>query len=133
ELDIKDKVFFHEAVRQDILFHYTNSADLGIHLMENTCLNHYYALPNKIFEYIQAELPIICSNFPEMKKIVSDFNVGEVVESNDISKIAQLINDILSNDDKLNFYRRNCIITKDILNWENEKEILLNIYERITT
>lgn len=131
KLRVEDRVFFHEAVSQEILLNYTNSADLGVHLMENTCLNHYYALPNKIFEYIQAELPILCSNFPEMRKIVLDYNIGEIVDPDDKEGIARSINKILLDKNKLNFYKRNCLKAKTILNWENEEEILLNLYRKM--
>nr|WP_246169854.1 glycosyltransferase [Alkalibaculum sporogenes] len=132
ELKIENRVFFHDAVSQEILLDYTSSADLGIHLMENTCLNHYYALPNKIFEYIQANIPIVCSDFPEMKNIIINFKIGEVVDPTDESKIAKVINDVMLSQDKFEIYKTNCKNAKDILNWENEETILLELYRNIS-
>ena len=44
----------------------TLQADLGISFEERKGLNYYYALPNKIFDYIHAMVPVLVSPFPEM-------------------------------------------------------------------
>jgi len=54
----------------------TPTADLGISIEEDLGLNYHYALPNKIFDYIHAEIPILVSNLPEMKQIVLDYQFG---------------------------------------------------------
>lgn len=51
--------------------------------MQGTCLNHCLALPNKIFEYIQAGIPILVSDLPEMQRVVVDYGVGEVFPDGD--------------------------------------------------
>ncbi len=55
-------IYFHQAVNPDVLLDYTNSADFGISMIEDTCLSYRYCLPNKIFEYLMAEIPVIVSN-----------------------------------------------------------------------
>ena len=54
--------------------------DLGIHLLPDTCFNHRHALPNKIFEYIQARLGLIVSPLPEIKKLVDRHEIGIVTK-----------------------------------------------------
>ena len=61
-------IYFHAAVSPDILLDYTSSADYGISTIEDSCLSYRYCLPNKMFEYMMAEIPLIVSNLPEMKK-----------------------------------------------------------------
>lgn len=131
KLKIQNRVFFHEAINQDILLNYTNSADVGLSLIENCCLSYYYSLPNKMFEFIQANLPIICSDFPEMRNIVKGFEIGEVANPEDKLKIAQAINDIVLNQDKFNYYKKNCQKAKKVLNWENEEKLLLKLYTNL--
>lgn len=128
-LNLDERIFFHQAVSYDILHKYTNSADLGIHLIANTCLNHYFALPNKIFEYIQAELPVICSDFPDMSKIIEDYNVGLTVSPKDIETFAKKVNETIFNNKKMSKLRNNCKEAKKVLNWENESDELLKIYK----
>ena len=50
---LNDKVFFLGRMPLDELHKYTVQADLGMSLEENLGLNYYYALPNKLFDYIQ--------------------------------------------------------------------------------
>jgi len=52
DLGIGDRVLFLGRIRQDELLHYTAEADVGLALIENICENNFYALPNKLFEYI---------------------------------------------------------------------------------
>jgi hypothetical protein len=51
-------------------------ADVGIYLIENSCLNHYYSRPNKIFQYLFSSLPLVVSDFAEIGKIVDESNRG---------------------------------------------------------
>lgn len=106
-------------------------ADVGIHPIENTCLNHFYCLPNKLFQYIQAGIPIICSDFPEMKKIVDGYKVGKVFDVEDITNISNTINLLFQNTEKLIEYKNNCIKASTTLNWNIEKLKLLDIYNNL--
>ena len=49
---------------------------MGLCLFENVCLNHYLYLPNKVFEYMMAGLPMIVSDFPEMAALVERHDCG---------------------------------------------------------
>ena len=48
----------HPAVRPQILAEYTASADVGMCLIEDTCLSYRYCMPNKLFEYFAAGVPL---------------------------------------------------------------------------
>ena len=54
---------------------YTKGADFGINLLENINLSKKFASPNKLFEYIHCNIPIICSNTYENKRVIEKFNV----------------------------------------------------------
>ena len=106
-------------------------ADVGIHPIENTCLNHYYCLPNKLFQYIQAGIPVLCSDFPEMRKIVDGYKVGEVFDVEDINNISDTINILFKDMKKMMEYKNNCIKASVTLNWNIEKLKLLDIYSQL--
>ncbi|AVQ54331.1 hypothetical protein CF049_18740 [Clostridium sporogenes] len=131
ELKLKNKVYFHKAVDPKELIDYTASANLGMSLIFNICLSYYYSLPNKMFEYIQGEIPVLCSNYPDMKEIVKNYGIGQTVDPNDVSEIAKAINEILSKDDKYREYKNNCKVAKEQLNWEKESNILIQLYKDI--
>jgi glycosyltransferase involved in cell wall biosynthesis len=124
-----NNIFFHNAVSPDILLDYTGSADFGISTIEDTCLSYRYSLPNKMFEYLMAEIPTIVSNLPEMKKVVLDNNIGIVAKENSVEGLKKAINKA-TNFDK-NKFKRNIQKVKKIYNWEKQEQTLLEVYSKL--
>jgi glycosyltransferase involved in cell wall biosynthesis len=71
---------YHAAVPYEEIMSYTAGADFGFNTMENVTLNYYYAMPNKLFEYMHAAIPIITNNIYDCRKIVEGGNCGVVIE-----------------------------------------------------
>ncbi|MBI2515861.1 MAG: glycosyltransferase [Opitutae bacterium] len=69
-------VHLHPAVPLADILDYTSAADVGIALFENTCLNYYFALPNKFYEYLFSGVPVIASDFPDMAGVIDEFQCG---------------------------------------------------------
>ena len=128
---VEKKVFFVSAVPPEEVSSYTCLADIGAHPIENTCLNHYYCLPNKLFEYLMAGLPVAVSDFPEMAKIVKKYKVGEVFDPSKPQDIARAINSLLNHPNKYQECKLNIKKINQIYNWENEEKRLLGIYEEL--
>lgn len=122
---LEQKVVFIPKLPVEKLPYYTIQAHLGISFEKNISLNYYYALPNKIFDYVQASVPVLCSDLPEMKKIVEDFQVGEILVSHKPQQIAIQIQQIFNDEQKLSHWQKNLQIAKSQLIWENEQQILL--------
>ncbi|GAG09087.1 unnamed protein product, partial [marine sediment metagenome] len=121
-------IHHHPAVKPEKITIYTKSADVGISLTENTCLNHFYSLPNKVFEYILSGLPIIVSDFPDMGKIVDEYKCGwkVPVEENAIKAIINTIT-----QDIIYEKRVNALHAKDHFGWHLEEPILLSVYRKL--
>ncbi len=119
-------IHFHPAVKPDEVLLYTRSADVGISLIENTCLSYFYSLPNKVFEYLLSGLPIIVSDFPDMGALVDRYNCGWKVEP-EISKVLNLINNV--NIEEVNIKKENALKCRDLLSWENEEAKLKKLYK----
>lgn len=119
-LNVQDRVIFAGAFTQSELINYTAGADVGLALIENISISYYHALPNKLFEYMMAELPVIVSNLPQMKKIVEDYNVGEVVDIEKGESIVPIIQKWQENPTLLNEYKKNCKAAVKELNWQEE-------------
>ncbi len=97
--------------------------------MQGTCLNHCLALPNKIFEYIQAGIPILLTDLPEMQRVVFDYGVGEVFPDGDDQIIAEKLDKLLSDDEQIKHkYQTAARVAAGKLNWDVEKKRLLGIY-----
>ncbi len=127
EMNITTQVIFLGKLTQDELPKFTSSADVGVSLIENLSTSYYYALPNKLFEYIMAEIPVIVSNLPQMKEVVEKYDVGFVI---DIENKVELISALKSLSENASLYkskRQNCHIASQELNWEKEVTKLLNV------
>jgi len=104
---------------------------LGVSLERKSNLNYYYALPNKLFDYIQASVPVVCSGFPEMKRIIDDYNVGMSVKSDNEELLFEILYEALHNKEKRREWQGNCVQASKVLNWEIEQEKLIKIYSEL--
>ena len=73
-------IIFTGAVNYNKLLEYTASADIGLSLFEDVSLSYRLALPNKLFEYAMANIPVIATDLPAIRKIHEEFNFGELIE-----------------------------------------------------
>ncbi len=120
------KIFIHEPVGMDRYMDYVASADIGIHLMESTCLNHEYALPNKLFEYAMAGLPVIVSNLKEMRRVVESNRIGYVLRANRAEDLLEVLRKV--NDADLEEFRPGLDKVASVYNWEAQEKTLVQIY-----
>ena len=122
--NLKDKVFFLGKISPNELHKITPLANLGISIEEDLGLNYRFALPNKIFDYIQAEVPLLVSNLPEMKQIVQQYKVGEIVLDRTPEKLANQIIKLTNKDFSSELKK-----AKIKLIWEHQEEKLLEIFK----
>jgi len=133
EMQIVDQVIFVDKQPLSILRKYTHSADIGLSLDKDTNLNYRYSLPNKIFDYIQAEIPILASNLPEVKNVIFTYDVGRISENHDPEKIASLLNEMLNDSKQQIIWKRNLNNAAKELNWEKEQEKLIKIIKQVVS
>lgn len=119
-LNLSSRVHFMGAVPQPELINYTSAADIGLALIENISISYYYALPNKLFEYIMAGLPVVCSDLPQMKEVVENYNVGISVNLDTDSNFVDALIQLLADEKMINEYKANCKTASHELNWETE-------------
>jgi len=109
---------------EDIHKHLTGN--IGIIFFEKT-FNAYYSMPNKLFNYINAGLPILSTQCAELSDFISDNKIGYNVERN-IDFIKEGINEIMTNYD---FYKKNITEAQKLYTWENEQNKLLSLYDEL--
>lgn len=120
EMKLGNKVFFIGKIPQDRLLDYTAGAFAGLSLIENISTSYYYALPNKLFEYIMAEIPIIATDLPQMKKIIDEFNVGYTIKENDIIQLKEVLTKLVIDKNLYIQMKLNCQRASQSLNWERD-------------
>jgi len=128
---IEHRVHILEAVKFSQLCQYTAGADIGIQIIRNTCLNHYTTDSNKLFEYIQAGLPVIASDFPEIRRVVDKYDVGLLVNPDNVNEISEAIRLLVNDNVKYTKYKRQVIDAQDELSWEVYGQRLVQLYEAI--
>ena len=127
KLELENRVHFIGAVNHNDLLSYTASANIGVALIENISISYYYALPNKLFEYIMSGIPVLASKLPQMEKIINKYKVGECVDMNSKNEVIKVLNNLLNNEMKLKEYSENCKNAAKELNWEVEFEKIKNL------
>ncbi len=125
---LQDKVEFTGRLPIDELQKLTPTADLGLSIEEDLGLNYRYALPNKLFDYIQARVPVLVSNLPEMAAIVNQYKIGETTGSLEPRILADKINKALFDNKQRKTWKSNLERAAKELTWENEEKILKEIY-----
>jgi len=131
ELSITDRVKFIPTVPLAELPLFTASADIGVQPIENSCLNHYTTDSNKLFEYALAGLPVLATDFPEIRKIVQNFEIGKVVKGRSDERFADALNSMLEDENKLHEFRHNALKHRNKLCWEEQEHKLVNMYRKI--
>ena len=119
ELKLQDRIFFTGPFPHDELIKYTACAYLGLCLIRNFGKSYYYSTPNKMFEFIQAHIPQVSSDFPEMSRFVKGYEVGEVIDPENAELISGTINKLLEDVSRYRKYKTNCIRASEELVWEN--------------
>lgn len=130
DLKLSSKVKFIGKVPFQKLVQYTRHADLGLTLDKDTNINYKYSLPNKLFDYIHAGVPVLASGLVEIKKIIDEYTIGDCIVSHDPKHIADKMNAILLDENKLQLWKKNTKIASEKLNWENEEKQLIEVYSK---
>jgi len=125
---LQEKVEFTGRLPIDELAKLTSQAHIGLSIEEDLGLNYRFALPNKLFDYIQAQVPVLITSLPEMTAIVEQYNIGDITPSLDPKILAEKIQDGLFNAQKRTNWKENLIVASRELTWEKEEKVLTDLY-----
>jgi glycosyltransferase involved in cell wall biosynthesis len=129
---LDDRITLIPKVPFEVLRALTPRAQLGLSLDKPNNINHFYGLPNKIFDYLHASVPVLVSRLVELEKIVRAYDVGDFVENHTPEHIAARIEAISKDPARLAVWKRNSERVRNECNWEKEGRIVLGIFEQIT-
>jgi len=122
-----DRITFTGRMTPEELHRLTPLADVGLVMLEDMGLSYHYALPNRIGDFVQAGIPIVVSDLPEMAAVVKQHNIGEVMPAPGARALADSIKKILARGrDGYDFdtARRD-------MDWNNEKQQLIKIANKL--
>lgn len=121
-------IHFLSSVPPSEVLQYTAGADVGLSGGENVCLSYYYSLPNKLFEYLMAGVPVMANDWPEIRKVIEKDLCGWVVDSNDTSWLS-IISSL--NHSEIDRIRIGALRTINSYSWNEEENRLISVYKNI--
>jgi glycosyltransferase involved in cell wall biosynthesis len=125
-------VFFGPWVPQEELLRYIAHAHLGvIPYSGSTILNNLYCTPNKLFEFIEAVVPICASDLPELRRIVAGNGIGGVYPMEDAEAIADAIEACRTRCRKDDFALSARQVARELFSWDKQGAKLLELYDRL--
>ncbi|AZA78632.1 glycosyltransferase [Chryseobacterium sp. G0186] len=125
---LQNKVQFLGKLKPEDLRKVTITADCGMSIEENGGDSYLYSLPNKVLDCIQARVPLILSNLPELQNIKNQFDVGELIPDHQPENIAAAVKKVLSKGREN--YLEELEKASKALCWENEEKKLLEIFKK---
>lgn len=124
-VEIIAKVPFEQVAR------YLTASDIGIVCFQPGP-NHLEALPTKLFEYMQAGLPVIASDFPLWRQIVEDAGCGVLVDPSKPEEIAQAILQLANDPSKCQAMgEAGMKAIEEKYSWKCESQTLLQAYQAL--
>jgi glycosyltransferase involved in cell wall biosynthesis len=118
------RIHIHPAVPHDEVIKTISNANYGFCVIENSSLSDYLCLPNKLFEYAQANVVVIGSNFPEIASALDTYNLGFTVNDDEKS-----IGDLVDKLDNRGYEKNPGLL--DELTWESQEIKLVDLYTKV--
>ena len=130
KFQLKDKIIFIDKLPALELRQYTINSDLGVTIDKDSNLNYHFSLPNKVFDYIHAGLPILASKLPEIESIIHKYNIGVFINEHHPKHIAEQIEKLMNSSD-YKILKQNTILAASENNWQNEKQKLIKLFNQV--
>jgi len=123
--NLEDRIEFLGRLKPEELSLHTQQSAIGFSVEEMKGLSYRYALPNKLFDYLQAHTPVIYSDLIEVKELLENCHVGESLKSRNPKELAKQVKEFMSNPEYA-FWKQEASRAAQAFCWENEEEVLLN-------
>jgi len=130
EAGVAHRVHFVPSVPLEEMLGHTREADLGVSLFESTCENYRLTIPNKLFEYVAAGVPVVGSNQPEVEQLILEHGLGWTVDPASASAVAAALRRGLAQSTDPTLRER--IRAADArFGWDDEAQLLLGVYKTL--
>jgi glycosyltransferase involved in cell wall biosynthesis len=129
EQKLEDRVEFLEPVKSEDLTRSAEFADVGVIMYKAECLNNLYASPNKLFEYINAGLAILCNDLPFVASIVKTHNLGICVREITTKALVEAINRF--DQERITLFKSNAFQVSNVFTWENQEPKIFETYDKV--
>ncbi len=124
-------VHFQPAVPYEEMLQYTKDADVGLVSVRPICLSYLYCLPNKLFECIQAGVPVLVNDLPDCVALLRTYGIGRVVEGDEPQAWLEALMAMEGETPSFKAQVQDGLArAQSQLNWEREQHVLMDVYAR---
>ncbi len=131
DLNLENKVEFKGFVEPEKLKEITIRATLGFTFFTHQGESYYYSLANRFFDYFHNGVPQLCVNYPEYRRINEQYEIAVLLDDLKVANIVEAANKVLKDEALYQKLRKNCLEARQHINWQNEEEKLIAIYDSI--
>jgi glycosyltransferase involved in cell wall biosynthesis len=89
ELGVSSRVSIEGPVPPERVIDVVRDADIALSLIEPICRSYELTLPNKLFEYALAGVPILASDLPGIAPFVHQHDAGELADPRDMASVLE--------------------------------------------
>ena len=75
-----------------------NAHDVGVYVLPPVSFNHLWALPNKVFDFVQGRLALVVGPSPEMAALVRRHGLGVVTDDFTPESLARALDGLTAED-----------------------------------
>lgn len=126
-MQLSEKVIFKGVIPFKELPAYTACADIGVCLLEEKGLSYYYSLPNRVFDFMHAHVPLLATDFPEIAAVLNRYGVGRLINHYEPAYLAGVLKEMLANPIESTVFEN----AAAEFHWEKEEKVLLDIFSEL--
>ena len=130
EHNLEGRVHFVLPVKPYEVVPFIRSADAAIVLYYSKSVDYQYSLPNRFFQSIAAELPMLYPELAEIKRLAELYSVGMLIDPRLPQSISTAIEELMRDPERVHHLKHNLRIAKEKLSWEHEEEVLRDLLTR---
>ncbi len=129
--NLQHKVLFTGKLTPVALKEYTVNAWIGITLFEKTGMSNYLSLANRFFDYMHAGVPQLCVDYPAYREINNMYDIAVLVSDLSPENLSAQCNSLMNNEPRYQSLRQNCLLARQVYNWQEEEKKLIHSYHTI--
>lgn len=121
-------IHFHPSVPPQEVLGYTQSADVGLYLIQDSSLSYRLTVGNKFYEYLVCGVPVITSDFPDVSRVIDQHGCGWKVAT-EHAALLDLVRGLTVGQARE--AQRRAAAVRTAFAWQTEEQRMLQVYERL--
>ena len=131
-LGIDNRVHFVPPVPQEELLSWTMCADVGVIPYPAIDLNHFLCSPNKLFEFIQAQVPIVANDLPFLRDVIVGEGIGMVAPIENYGEFSSAIESCIERSRSMDQSYTDALVSAKVkFSWSSQESILRSIFDEL--